>query len=434
MTDDIPTLEREADQRTRQYQNQLGRYQEEQLRAQEDMTGDIARRASIEKQIADQELARQKSDIDLQAKRNIAAGADQKTEETRAKALKAEAQKAHDADLARIEQREGLDLARQANDKAQQQLETDAERLNDALSLATTTADRRRLELQLLNNAKEQERVRLEGTIKTSLPGSDEAKNAQHLLDTIDQRWQSRQDVVIRGTETSLEEYKRSLQITADTISDFGVRALQDFNAGLDQSIAKALHLHGVFGEIVGDLIDMAVKQAMFGALGSSGGGGLFGSILNGLGIALPGAPTGFSAGIAPGFNVGSIATDIPFAFANGGSGIIGGRPGIDQNVLSINNTPVAKVGKGELLSVVNPNLGAMNQRIAAPAPPQVTVMAPLKLDLRNAVMTPELLQQVNKISQYHAQNAAAVMGGQVLKAANAQAPGAVAKKQTLGG
>ena len=232
------------------------------------------------------------------------------------------------------------------------------------------------------------------------------------------------------------DTHKRSLQVTADTISDFGVHVLQDFNAELDQSIARALHLHGVFGEIVADLIDMEIKQQLIGPAANSGGfGGFLGSIgkLFGLGSAAGGASS--AAGVlGSGFDVGSIATDIPFAFANGGSGIIGGRPGVDQNILSINGVPQAKVGKGELLSVVNPNLGAMNQRIAAPAPPQITVMAPLKLDLRNAVMTPELLQQVNRISQYHAQNAAAVMGGQVLKAANAQAPGAVAKKQTLGG
>lgn len=38
--------------------------------------------------------------------------------------------------------------------------------------------------------------------------------------------------------------------------------------------------------------------------------------------------------------------------FANGGSFMIGGNPGVDQNLLSVNGVPAARVGQGEIVSV----------------------------------------------------------------------------------
>ncbi|TPG40520.1 hypothetical protein EAH79_11480 [Sphingomonas koreensis] len=83
----------------------------------------------------------------------------------------------------------------------------------------------------------------------------------------------------------------------------------------------------------------------------------LLGSILGAIGTGVGGG-----AGVlGSGFDVGSIATDIPFAFAQFGAGDIGGRLGVDQNLLSINNTRVARGGAGELLSVIKPSLGPIN-------------------------------------------------------------------------
>lgn len=207
---------------------------------------------------------------------------------------------------------------------------------------------------------------------------------------------------------------------------------MQDFNQGLDQSIDKALHLHGVFGQIVGDLIDMALKQALISPIANSGGfGGILGSIGKLFGVGGGAASVTGGAGVlGSGFDVGSIATGIPFAFANGGSGIIGGKPGIDQNVLSINNTPVAKVGRGETLSV-NPNVALSNRRVAAvQAAPTLVSNYHISVSADNAVtpagfaqgLAQEILREANRMD--------ASRQGQTLNAT----PGRIQRVQTLGG
>ncbi len=65
--------------------------------------------------------------------------------------------------------------------------------------------------------------------------------------------------------------------------------------------MSKALHLHGIFGDIVNDLIDMAIRQALIAPIanslfpaagggsgtGGGGGSGFFGSLISGIGSAL---------------------------------------------------------------------------------------------------------------------------------------------------
>ncbi|MBT2133949.1 phage tail length tape measure family protein [Croceibacterium sp. LX-88] len=61
----------------------------------------------------------------------------------------------------------------------------------------------------------------------------------------------------------------------------------------------------------------------------------------------------GFNLGDALGMAIGSV---LP-GFATGGSMTIGGRGGVDRNVLSLNGRPIAKVSSGETLNVTNPSL-----------------------------------------------------------------------------
>lgn len=60
---------------------------------------------------------------------------------------------------------------------------------------------------------------------------------------------------------------------------------------------------------------------------------------------------------------IGQVFGNLP-GFASGGSMVIGGNPGIDQNVLSINGQPQAFVGAGELLTVTP--RGASNDNSSA--------------------------------------------------------------------
>jgi len=78
-----------------------------------------------------------------------------------------------------------------------------------------------------------------------------------------------------------------------------------------------------VANQIISDLIRIAIQQAIIKPIA----GALFG-----------GAPIG--------------------GFAAGGSFMVGGRPGLDQNLLSLNGQPVARVGRGERVSVTPRSVG----------------------------------------------------------------------------
>lgn len=101
----------------------------------------------------------------------------------------------------------------------------------------------------------------------------------------------------------------------------------------------------------------------------SSGGGG-FGSLLGNLGRGLTGKGDGTSKGgllSGLGFLFGA-PTGIP-GFATGGSMLIGGSPGVDQNLLSLNGQPIARVSRGETLNV---NPGSVAARGVATQQPVV--------------------------------------------------------------
>lgn len=88
---------------------------------------------------------------------------------------------------------------------------------------------------------------------------------------------------------------------------------------------------------IISEIIQMSVRMLVFRALTAAFGGGSSSIDLSG----------------GSGFDPGSI-NGVP-GFASGGSGVFGGFGGVDQNVLSLNGSPIARVSKGEAFSVGNP-------------------------------------------------------------------------------
>ena len=80
---------------------------------------------------------------------------------------------------------------------------------------------------------------------------------------------------------------------------------------------------------------------------------------------AIAGILTG-GAGGGIGAALGSI-----FHFANGGSFEVGGAPGVDQNVMSINGRPVAAVSAGERVAVIPRGMGNANVQARAAVPAQ---------------------------------------------------------------
>ncbi|MDB5422326.1 MAG: phage tail tape measure protein, partial [Brevundimonas sp.] len=113
----------------------------------------------------------------------------------------------------------------------------------------------------------------------------------------------------------------------------------------------------------LGDLLKSLFNNLDWGKAGASGGGG-----------------GGFNIS-AIGSTIGSWLTKIP-GFATGGEGMVGGSGGIDSKVVSIRATP------GELINVRKPG----QDRGTGGGSPY--------FDLRGAVLTRDLLNQMNAIGQ----------------------------------
>jgi hypothetical protein len=196
------------------------------------------------------------------------------------------------------------------------------------------------------------------------------------------------------------------------------------------------LHLHGVAGQFLDDLIKIALHAAeaqIFGGGGQSGaglgslfgggggGGGGFGGLLKGV-LSIFGGGGGGAAAAASSA-APSLGYDLAGFLADGGPA----QPG---KTYMVGERGPELLRMGATGGTVIPNhaitsFGNMNARVNQPAP-QVTVVAPLHFDLSNAVMTPDLLNQMNRISQTHAQNYAGAAYKQAVTDAGKQAPAAV--------
>lgn len=167
-------------------------------------------------------------------------------------------------------------------------------------------------EVQAIDRALNRANKELE-TASTTLPGVDDGM-----------------DRLIRQTD-------RFADSAADAFGDFvtGAKSAKEALSDLLGSMAKLFLQEGVTAPL---------SDALRGVIRGSGssGGGLFGSLFSGISGAFSGG--GIFSGI------GSL-----FGFAGGGSMILGGNGGVDNNTLSLNGAPIANVGRGEVLSI-SPN------------------------------------------------------------------------------
>jgi hypothetical protein len=349
----------------RQFDAALRQAQSEQLSAQADITTDSAARADIERQ-------RVRFQAEQLAKEIASKGPGGTKEYTGDEVGQLQGINARVADLrvAAIDQAERKRKAEDARNLDQAGAEALRAQLQSQSQLAETLAERRKIALQLLDLDYQQREKELRAVLSADSGASPgDRAVAQKRLDALPGQKAGEEQEANRQFEGAGASYVRSLKLDRPQfIQSEEVKLLEDFNSGLDDSIAKTLHLHGIFGNIIQDLIDMAIKQALikpiagalFGGGGGIGGGGGLGGILGGLGGIFGGGSGGEI------FNpvINNLGLGIP-GLATGGT--IGGFGGVDKNLLSINGRPVAKVGRGEMLTVT-PNVAASNARAAAPS------------------------------------------------------------------
>ncbi len=162
-------------------------------------------------------------------------------------------------------------------------------------------------------------------------------------LDELRKRLEENSDKFIERMRFNVSNWGILMNSIAQSVEDNFARSF----AGIVKGTMTAKEaLLNFYSEITDAVARYLVKQALIGA-GIGGGGG---------GQALGGFFQSFFGGIAGPFSsLQSMAAldvaTLPF-FANGGSMRLGGRPGVDNNLLSLNGSPMARVSAGETLDI----------------------------------------------------------------------------------
>jgi hypothetical protein len=335
------------------------------LQAKQQLAGSNEQHLQISLQLIDIEQTIRDKAIDeevAKAKRENAEGkitdAALKQVELKASILKGEAaQEAAVKKQALVE--EQLAKAEQANfEAADQQKKFALDALRVADNLATTQADHRRIQLQILDSEIAQRRYELEHEKQLAIRNGATAEQIKIIQDQIDHLPTERAQgaaQINQNTMGPLEAWEKAIPKSADEINaalqSIEVKGLDGLSEAITGVITGTESLKDAFHQlaisVLQDLIQMTIKMLIFKAisavLGASTGGGN------------PGSDLDFSTDFST----------IPVSgFANGGSFMVGGRSGTDMNLLSINGIPRARVSASEMV-----NVGAANDRGGFPPP-----------------------------------------------------------------
>ena len=276
----------------------------------------------------------------------------------------------------------GKQLEEAANMRAEADFDIAREALEGQERLATTRAERERIQLELLKLDFEERRRQLERQRDNA--ASDAERDAyQARIDALPSQQGAAEKDVRRGNMGALDRYADSLT-NADTeqqIEALVVQELDYVRDGIHGAISKRL---GVKDPLLAGIIDIFIQQNIMRpiaeALANSGGGGGIGGLIGGIGAVL--------------------------GFAGGGSGVIGGRGGTDTNILSLNGRPFANVSRGETLSVGSKALGGRSG---------AQVVQPIiQVDARGAVMNDEFARMILAQANQGAIQAASAMGNAI--------------------
>jgi lambda family phage tail tape measure protein len=363
---------------TFQFQREQQQADMEILRAKQQLAGTSQERATLALQIIQLEHDSQDAEIDDRVRRaerdkaegKITAGALQEVE-TQAAALKEK----NDA-LTRLKVQAFKEEQQQKKEQAladatDQRYEFELDNLHAADQMATTAAEHRRIQLQILDLQYEQKRLDLEYTKKQAIrngAADEQIANIQAQIDRLPAEKARDQAGVVNATKGPLDQWKDSVPQTADQINEAlqnieaeGLNGLSDGLAGViagTQSMGDAFRslAQQMIADITRIIIKMLILKAIQAATGSPMGGlGDFGGIGSGLdsGASFGGGTS--MAGMGDFGGLGAGFAGLP-GFDTGGGFNVMGRPGIDKNLLSLNGLPVARVSHMERINIGNDN------------------------------------------------------------------------------
>ena len=293
------------------------------------------------------------------------------------------------------------DALREAQDRKAQAERNSAQYAEDALradaSLATTRQASLAANLRILDSLEAQEKLHLEAQI-----AAGEIADAEKARADLARTQEARRTTTQQDHESPLEQRRRQVRETAanmgDAVENIELNAVDQLTDGLADATTEFLHLGGVAGDvlnsIINDFIRLAAQQAIFGSLGGgSGGGGLLGGLGKLFGIA--GARA--AGGPVSGGQTYLVGENGPELFRASASGAI------------VPNHQLNATAAASMTGVRAAVSGATG-----------TVAQALHFDLRGAVVTEDLLAQMNQMAQEAAIQGA--QGGRALAARDLKA------------
>lgn len=282
---------------------------------------------------------------------------------------------------AKVIRERDIQLAKESLDARIAALTNEQDLQRAQADLVGTREERHAIERRLLNLAYEMERAELDAVLASQDASKTQKAIAQARKDAFAGIQAADQRGVDQRFESPLERYRRRTTdtSTSDQVEELIGQELDYLRDGMRDAITKRL---GVKDPFLAGLIDLFLEKNFIGPLVDAfnkGGGlkGLFTTV------------SGFFGG-------GSGAT---VGMAQGGSMMLGGRGGTDRNTLSLNGRPIANVSRGEVLAVGSKTLRGGRGG--------VTVVSAPRFDLSNAVVTPELYAEMERISNESATRAA---------------------------
>lgn len=318
------------------YERELAALAEDQLQLQQEITTDAHERARLEHLRLDTTNAAYQHDVENREKAGELTAA--QAEQLRL---------AHEANTTRehtlVNWKLDDELTAQELDLTRSQLENQSVLLRGELEAARTQADRRRIQLAILDHEQALERASLEALIARHDATEADKEIARAKLNQLATETGQRATAIRRDTMGPMESYLHSLPRTADELKERfeGIR-VDALNNGLDLASRNVLKLKGVAGDLFNQLIADTIRLNLQSALTS--GSGLLGSLGKMLGLAQAGSGIATSAGAS----LSSVGGGMVPKFAGGGTLNVGGIPGVDRNVLAINGIPRAMVSANE--------------------------------------------------------------------------------------
>ncbi|KQM88660.1 hypothetical protein ASE67_02655 [Sphingomonas sp. Leaf23] len=230
--------------------------------------------------------------------------------------------------------------------------------LQGEATLAETMAERREVEMRILDLAREREQKEID---RLRLGSVEDQQRADMRQSALNGNYARDRATVMQQTRGPWESFLTSLPDTAakanealEGVAANGVGTLID---GLSSAGFKIKELGATFKQvsksILADLLRIQLQKAFVGAIGNALGG-----LLGGLGGGLKVAP-GSEFGL--GNDLKSFTPNLT-GLATGGTISVLGKGGLDTNLLSINGMPVARVNRGERIRV-DPNATPANDR-----------------------------------------------------------------------